>query len=125
MSDLSGAWSGSYIYPGELEPVLFGAEIRDHDGKLSGVIAEPAPWLSGGTAHSVMSGAWASGRVGFVKIYDAVDNFPDPVLYEGTLDADECEISGQWRIGSESGGFIMTRPKSQAVEVEQTEKVSI
>ena len=125
MSDLSGAWSGSYVYAGQLEPVAFEVDIRDSGGMLSGVIAEPSLRPSNGTAHSTMSGSYGDGRVAFVKIYDAVEEFPDPVHYQGTLDADECEISGIWSIGALSGGFIMTRPKARAAEVEQVESVTV
>lgn len=122
---MSGAWSGSYVYAGELEPVAFEVEIRDSGGKLSGVIAEPSMRLPNGTAHSIMSGSHGDGCIEFVKIYDAVEEFPDPVHYQGTLDTNECEISGIWSIRTMTGGFIMTRPKARAAEIEQAESVTV
>ena len=34
MTDVNGLWTGSYVYPGELEPVPFDAEIRDLVGRV-------------------------------------------------------------------------------------------
>lgn len=122
MTDLTGHWSGTYVYPGKLAPVPFQAEFRDHGGRISGIIIEPAPpWSGASDAHAILSGERQGAAVTFVKVYDDLDHFLDPVDYVGALDSDECEISGSWRIGVESGGFIMTRPKSGRADVEQVE----
>ena len=121
--DLTGEWSGSYVYPGELHPVPFNASIRDHDGRLSGVIEEPAePWSGMRDAHAVLTGERRGSAVSFTKVYDALEAYPDPVLYEGTIDAEACEITGEWQIAANwSGSFIMTRPKRAEAEVEAEE----
>lgn len=127
MSDLSGVWSGSYAYPGSLEPVPFALELRDNGGMLSGEVSEPAPPdMPPGDVHAMLTGSHSGSRVSFTKIYDSLDHFLDPVHYDGTLDEDECEISGQWTISPTwSGSFVMTRPKPEraAAEVEETVEV--
>lgn len=117
--DLTGDWTGSYVYPGELDPVPFNATIRDNQGRLSGIIIEPAgAWSAAGEAHAVLTGERQGSTVSFTKIYDAIDAYPDPVIYEGMVDADACEIAGEWHIpGDWSGSFIMTRPGRKRKEV--------
>lgn len=121
MTDLSGVWDGTYAYPTALRPVHFQAELRDHDGRLSGEISEPAPaYLPPGELAAVITGARCGSHVRFTKIYDTLEHFRDPVVYDGTLDEDECEIAGRWVIGpSWSGTFVMTRPRKAEAEVEQ------
>lgn len=120
MTDLSGAWSGSYVYPGSLAPVPFSLEMRDSAGALSGIVTEPAPpYMGGGEVQAVVTGAVSGGAVRFTKVYDALEHFLHPVDYQGTLDADEVEVSGTWRIdGDWSGGFVMTRPKPERAAAE-------
>jgi hypothetical protein len=121
--DLTGEWTGSYVYVGELHPVPFHASIRDHDGRLSGIIHEPAEeWADVEEAHAVLTGERRGSAVNFTKIYDAIEFYPDPVRYEGTVDADGCEIAGEWHITGEwSGTFIMTRPGREQEDVEAEE----
>ena len=111
--DLSGVWSGNYIYPGSLDPVSFVAEIRHLGDSFSGVVSEPAPAETGlGEIDSVITGTCAGSRVAFTKIYDEPDIFLQPVDYDGTVDSDGTEIVGEWTItGEYSGGFVMARAK--------------
>lgn len=113
--DLTGAWSGNYIYPGSLAPVPFNVELRDSGGGLSGIVTEPAPaYMGGGEVQAVITGSRSGGIVRFTKVYDSIDHFLNPVRYQGVLDEDETEISGEWEIsGDWSGGFVMTRPKPE------------
>ena len=121
MSDLSGLWDGTYAYPSALQPVPFRVELRDHGGRLSGEISEPAPaYLPPGDLASIVTGARSGSHVRFTKIYDLLDHFRDPVVYDGTLDEEECEIAGSWTIGPGwSGTFVMTRPKEVEAGAEQ------
>ena len=121
MTDLSGAWDGTYAYPSALEPVPFRAELRDHDGRLSGEIVEPAPlYLPPGDLTALVTGARSASHVRFTKVYDLLEHFRDPVLYEGIVDEEECEIAGSWTISPGwSGTFVMTRPKKAEAEQEQ------
>ncbi len=127
MSDLSGLWSGSYVYPGELSPVPFNVELRDHDGRLSGEVVEPAPpYMVAGEAHAILTGGRSGSSVTFVKVYDSIEHFLDPVDYAGTLDDDECEIAGTWSISTGfSGSFVMTRPKKEQANAEIKEEAEI
>lgn len=129
MTDISGTWSGSYVYPGSLEPVPFEAEIRDHGGLISGLIHEPAEaWAGVDRATAIMAGQRQGREVSFVKSYDQSEAYPEPVHYEGTVDEEECEIAGSWVIiGEWSGSFVMTRPKAAEAEerVEETVPVEL
>jgi hypothetical protein len=127
VSDLSGAWSGNYIYPGSLDPVPFNVDVRDSGGGLTGIVTEPAPpYMGGGAVEAVITGSRNGRVVRFTKVYDSLEHFLDPVHYEGTLDEEEVEISGEWRISSTwAGGFVMTRPKPQQDSVEIEEAVEI
>ena len=121
MTDLSGVWDGTYAYPSALQPVPFRAELRDNGGRLSGEVSEPAPgYLPPGDLAAIVTGARSGSHVRFTKIYDLLDHFRDPVVYDGTLDEEECEIAGSWTIGPGwSGTFVMTRPKETEAEAEQ------
>ena len=121
MTDLSGVWDGTYAYPSALQPVPFHAELRDHDGRLSGEVSEPAPaYLPPGDLVSIVTGARSASHVRFTKIYDLLDHFRDPVVYDGTLDDEEREIAGSWTIGPGwSGTFVMTRPKEVEAEADE------
>lgn len=127
MSDLSGLWSGSYVYPGELSPVPFSIDLREHFGRLSGVVSEPAPpYMAAGDVHAMLTGARSGSLVSFTKVYDSLDHFLDPVRYEGTLDEEECEIAGSWTISPNwSGSFLMTRPKNEQAIEEIQETIQI
>ena len=121
MTDLSGRWDGSYAYPATLKPVPFSAELRDHQGRLSGEIFEPAPdYLPPGELAALVTGERSGSGVRFTKVYDLLDHFRDPVSYHGTLDEEECEIAGKWSISPGwSGTFVMTRQKEAEAEVEE------
>lgn len=127
MTDLSGRWDGNYGYPGSLEPVPFTIELRDTGGKLVGETSEPAPrTMQAGEVSAIISGVRNGNAVHFTKIYDSLDHFLQPVGYRGTLDEDECEISGTWSIpGDWSGPFVMTRPKPERAQAEAIEKVEL
>ena len=124
---LGGAWSGNYIYPGTLDPVPFLVELRDSGGALSGIVTEPAPpYAGGGEVQAVITGVRSGAVVRFTKVYDSLQHFRDPVRYEGLLDDEECEISGEWHIAANwSGGFVMTRPRPERASVETEESVEL
>jgi len=125
VTDLSGNWDGTYAYPSALQPIPFLLELRDHDGRLTGEVREPAPdYLPPGDMAAVVTGNRDGSHVRFTKIYDSLEHFLDPVVYEGTLDEEECEVAGTWTISSTwSGTFVMTRRKSEEAEEEVEEEV--
>lgn len=126
-SNLTGSWSGNYIYPGSLAPVPFNVELRDSGGALSGIVTEPAPpYMGGGEIEAVLTGARSGSAVTFTKVYDTLEHFLNPVRYEGVLDEEEAEISGEWHIlGDWSGGFVMTRPKPERADEEVEEEAEV
>ena len=76
--------------------------------------------MAAGDLAAMITGARSASHVRFTKIYDTLEHFRDPVVYDGTLDEEHCEIAGTWSIGPGwSGTFVMTRPKSVAEEVEE------
>ncbi len=119
MTDLSGQWTGSYAYPGSIDPVPFTAELRDDGGRLSGLIHECGSGLGSLAAQTAtLAGLHNGASVTFTKIYDSHDELLQPIEYRGDLDADGCEISGTWTIvGDWSGPFVMARPKTGRIEV--------
>ena len=127
MTDLSGHWDGNYAYPSALQPIPFHIELRDSGGGLTGEVVEPAPdYLPPGDMAAVITGSREGSAVRFTKIYDSLENFRDPVFYEGVVDDEECEISGTWTISPGwSGTFVMTRPKTEEAEEEVEEEVEV
>lgn len=121
--DLSGEWIGTYSYPGEIEPVQFRATLIEGSGLLSGETSEPGQTPTmGEVAHALIQGVRSGSRVSFTKVYDSVED--DPVLYDGTVDAEGTEIEGNWTIiGQWSGSFLMKRAKGVEQEAEAEESV--
>ena len=122
MTDLSGTWTGSYAYPGSLDPVPFTADLRDDGGRISGLVHE-CDWALGSSAEqsATLAGLHDGASVTFTKIYDSHDQLVEPIEYRGDLDADACEISGTWTIvGEWSGPFVMVRPKAGSIDVALT-----
>ncbi|WP_265587441.1 hypothetical protein [Sphingomicrobium arenosum] len=115
-ADLSGRWTGAYFYGPSMRSFGFTAQLRDAGGALSLLIDDdPSPLHRGAALLSATaSGSREGSSVRFTKIYDDLVRFPDPVHYEGEVDADEAEIAGRWSIRGVSGTFIMTRPRQRA-----------
>lgn len=114
MIDLSGRWSGSYCYPGSLDPVPFVADLRDAGGYVSGLIDEDgAGFGRAGRMHATLAGRHDGAVLTFTKIYDAHNELLEPVQYDGAIGDDGHEVSGSWTIaGDWSGPFVMTRPRT-------------
>ena len=127
MTDLSGHWDGTYAYPSALQPIPFHIELRDSGGGLTGEVIEPAPdYLSPGEMAAMVTGSREGSMVRFTKVYDSLEHFLDPVLYQGMLDEEECEISGTWTISPGwSGTFVMTRAKTEEADEEAQEEVEV
>ena len=123
--DLTGKWSGIFNYPHTNPPTAFEADIADLGGSIVGTIHEP-------DLHSVPPGALIAAAIDghrdgasvrFSKFYDdrGTEGYGDMVVYAGVLSADGCEISGRWDIpGVWSGSFLMIRPATEPVAVEET-----
>jgi hypothetical protein len=129
-SDLSGRWTGMFNYPGPYPPIAFEAELRDLGGSITGTVREPDenPYGTGGTLESVVEGAHQGDTVTFTKMYNDADRMPEPVFYNGTIQAEGNEISGRWEIpGHWSGTFLMVRHPgaAEAAEEEAGEEVPV
>jgi hypothetical protein len=114
--DLSGLWHGFYNYPVPHPPTQFEATLRDTNGLISGVTTEEGdtPDCYGMTLQAVVEGRRSGTLVSFTKVYDYLDRAPDPVLYEGTIQAGGDEIEGRWSIHHDwSGTFLMVRARRE------------
>ncbi|MEZ0242068.1 MAG: hypothetical protein ACAH11_01750 [Sphingomonas sp.] len=117
-ADMSGNWIGFYSFPIDLPPVRFDAVLLERAGRITGSIEEIDEAWGNGHLVSTVDGTRSGLDVRFTKFYDSGDENFDTVQYEGTLDADSAEISGEWHIPGEwSGSFIMTRERAAEVEI--------
>ena len=68
---------------------------------------------------AMIEGDRVGSRVRFTKRYDDVARAYYGIRYEGTLNAEGDEITGEWTIpGVWSGSFIMIRQPERTAEVE-------
>ncbi len=121
-TDLPGVWHGAFNYPRALPPENFTATLVDRGGALAGETEEAGSdsRICTGLIHGYRAGT----AVSFIKTYD--DRHGWPVRYDGTLDADGCEIAGTWRIdGQWSGSFVMGRSPPIAATIEQRETTTV
>ena len=125
-NDLSGEWLGFYNYPIPHPPTRFEASLRDNAGLISGVTTEEGdtPDCYGAILQAVIDGRREGSTVWFTKVYDYLERAPDPVRYEGEIQAGGDEIEGRWTIPGEwSGSFMMVRAnrekETESVKVEE------
>jgi hypothetical protein len=114
--DLSGTWQGLYSYPDTYDPVPFVAVVIDASGTFSGTTHERCSFenVPGGYLYATLSGQCAGSTVTFVKTYDGTGGWEHTVDYEGTINEDGTEITGQWHVrGVWSGPFLMMRANSK------------
>ena len=110
--DVSGDWSGQYVYPDDGGATFFTARLAETAGRFSGAIEE-ADALHGALRASV-DGRRSGSAVRFTKFYDTGSEAFDTVVYEGVLSEDGSEIEGRWTVpGSWSGRFLMLRASEQ------------
>ncbi|SEP47707.1 hypothetical protein SAMN02990966_06880 [Rhodospirillales bacterium URHD0017] len=114
--DLSGIWQGLYSYPDDYERVAFVAVVIDTGGTLSGTTHERCSFQKapGEYLYARLSGRRVDSTVTFVKTYDGTGGRDHSVDYEGTINEDATEISGQWHLpGQWSGPFLVMRANSK------------
>ncbi|MGJ8564296.1 MAG: hypothetical protein ACSHXY_12190 [Alphaproteobacteria bacterium] len=112
MSNLSGFWVGHYAYNGEdNETVDFDAEITQTDTVLTGVITEPNSFAlgAGELLTATLTGGVSGATLTFIKAYKGEDINQPPIIYNGSLTAEQTEINGVWNIAEFSGTFEMRR----------------
>ena len=108
-------WKGVFHYPYWLPPNQFDAEIRDHNGALTGETFETsdAGLSKGSRLVALLVGSRNGSRISFTKQYDELSEERGSVSYEGWLNHDGNEISGTWSIvGAWAGTFLMIRGPS-------------
>ena len=103
MSDadnLTGVWSGMFSLPFGLPQIFFTATLLQSGPHLSGTIHEPCsvPGCAIETHNAMVSGMRSGGVVTFQKSYDPPGNGYSTVVYDGVLNSDATEISGDWTI---------------------------
>lgn len=111
--ELTGTWTGQYMYEDGRRAVEFKASIISADAKFWGSITEPRTF--GANAAQGLSanifGDVAGNRVSFRKNYDGTGGVNHWVQYTGALDQTNRRIDGVWSIdgGKAMGRFSMTR----------------
>lgn len=86
--------------------------VIDSGGSFGGSTHERHPLsdVPGGYLYATLRGQRAGSAVTFVKTYDGSAGWHHSVDYDGTINEDSTEITGQWRIsGMLSGPFLMMR----------------
>jgi hypothetical protein len=129
-ASLSGAWSGAYRYPRDMQPeVVFNAQIEEVGGGFTGFLQEPNMhgYTPGNVVSSNIEGVRTGHAVEFTKFYDGSGGMAHAVRYEGRADANLTRIDGKWSIpGTWSGTFFMVRDDDGAeAEAEEREEVVI
>ena len=117
--DLSGTWQGLYSYTDGREPVAFVAVLIDAAGSLGGTTHERFDFVDGhqGYQYATLSGQRTGSGVTFVKTYDGSGEWVHSVDYDGAVNEDGTEITGQWQVQDEGGlgigPFLMMRANSK------------
>ena len=99
--DLSGTWQGLFSYTDGREPVAFVAVLIDAAGSLGGTTHERCGEAPGGYLYATLSGRRAGSTVTLVKTYDGTGGWEHSVGYDGTINEDGTEITGQWQVHDE------------------------
>ena len=109
MDDISGAWSGTYVYSGvmaHMAPVQFEAIfVSESGGGFSGRITD-----AGDIGEADVLGRHESGQVRFVKTYRRTRySYALPILYAGTFSEDGQYLQGSWCIERRFLGLSLGR----------------
>lgn len=111
--ELTGTWTGQYMYEDGRKAVEFKASITSADTKFWGSVSEPSTFAaSNAPALSAnIFGEVAGNRVTFKKNYDGTGGVTHWVEYTGALDQTAHRIDGVWSIngGKTMGRFTMSR----------------
>jgi len=115
-ASLSGEWSGVFSYDLDARnSVHFSAKLTQDGARIVGTSEEIAELgeARGAAISATLQGRRNGVRVSWLKLYDRMLKAYDEVAYEGQVNEDATEISGQWRIpGNWSGTFLMIRTSS-------------
>jgi len=125
--NLTGAWSGSYAYPGQGWPTTpFLARLEDQGGRLGGETIEPALFSTAGHRAASISGSTDGGMVDFTKTYTNPSfGYDNPVDYVGRVSEDGKSIVGVWSVLHMDGTFEMHRGEASEEEAEEQTEVKL
>jgi hypothetical protein len=110
--NLTGVWTGSFSMPPGMPPVTFTATMVQSGSHLSGTTHEPCSIAECSIKDHVamLSGVRAGRAVSFTKTYDPPGFGYGTVKYDGVLNGDATEISGEWTLQPGlTGQFLMIR----------------
>ena len=118
-ASLSGEWSGVFSYDLDARnSVHFSAKLTQDGARIVGTSEEIAELgeARGAAISATLQGRRNGVRVSWLKLYDRMLKAYDEVAYEGQVNEDATEISGQWRIpGDWSGTFLMIRAPARVL----------
>ncbi len=129
---LTGAWFGTYVYPGGgIASVRFRIFIVQDGKKISANVREPNTFWEGNPnvprdvpfLHAVCEGEYdpATRQFRFTKTYDGASGVSHSVEYSGTLSDDGTQVEGDWSIGGAGGTFRLQKAKpGQRTDAEST-----
>lgn len=113
MTDISGFWEGSYVYPLGGAKVAFDVDLTQSAGHITGIISEPNTFdaEAGHLLTSVLAGNIISDKINFTKTYVGEGRAQHSITYDGKISDHGKRITGQWKIPNDSfsGLFEMTR----------------
>jgi hypothetical protein len=126
---LTGSWGGLFDYSGVIAPVAFRAQLHEAVESLAGLIEEVDDMQDGVgpiLLTAVVEGERRGNHVAFRKTYDELEPACS-VEYDGIVDADGTEISGEWvRLEDGlTGSFVMRREVGREEEVVRESEVEI
>ncbi|MEP9357219.1 hypothetical protein [Sphingomonas sp. KR3-1] len=119
--EMSGVWYGRYVSRGGQQDNGFIAVLEEAGGVFSGTISEPDG--QGGVRRATVAGRRSGTRIQFVKQYHGRWNHA--VFYEGGVDEQGTQASGNWKVETLVGGFSMQREKFSIEELEAEEEDGI
>jgi hypothetical protein len=111
-ASMSGTWIGQYSHRGgEWVPFKF-----SFDSSCTGRAAEPNTFGRDARARKLYADLTCyplkitpGARVRITKQYDGTGQVSHMVSYEGIVSDDLKKITGKWRIGTETGPFVLER----------------
>lgn len=107
LAAVAGEWDGAY-WQGPMS-VPFEMKIEVRDGDASGIFTAVITEVD--RRATVEGRVDPVGRIWFLKRYDGSGRggWSHAVEYEGCLEPDGRTITGNWRIGADTGPFLMNK----------------
>lgn len=132
MANISGFWTGRFIYTIPDKPAVnFDAELTHKGPDLTGMITEPNTFddEAGELLSAIILGTVQGRIVRFKKTYAGEGRANHTVSYVGEIDGTNCFIIGHWTLGAFKGTFEMDRDGPEigvkARQAAQSESVKV